>query len=403
MNRKKVIVINLGWEQEPLLDKLSELGVNIYGIHNNDTFYKVPRYRDILITDLRDLVKISRFAEKVRPDAVISDQCDYSYFAQSLIAEKLHLPGPRLKEAQTATNKYLQRMKSKQSDILIPEFQLCISLDELHRFIAEVGLPVITKPVDNRASFGINKIQEAKDIPFAFYDALENCHSRLVLAEKYLNGVDITVDGYMFKGMGPKSLGLATKRKLEDKSGIIDGAITYPGDLDDELYNKAMKTAENAASKLGLSFGFFHGEFVITPEKDVYLVDIANRGGGVFTSEVIIPHVSGIDVLDIYVKDVFNTPSEIEKVLPNRVPTLMKFISFTNLKGKEVKNIRGVKEVQDDVHTVKLKMLIKKGDEIREIRSGVDRHGVIIVTTPMKEDLLFQAKRQIERLVVESE
>jgi formate-dependent phosphoribosylglycinamide formyltransferase (GAR transformylase) len=403
MNGKKIIVINLGWEQEPLLDKLSEFGVNIYGIHYNNTFYKVPRYKDILITDLRDLVKISRFAEKVKPDAVISDQCDYSYFAQSLIAEKLNLPGPRLKEAQTVTNKYLQRMKSKQQDILIPQFRLCTSLDELHRFIAEVGLPVITKPVDNRASFGINKIQEDKDIPFAFYDALQNCHSRLVLAEKYLNGVDITVDGYMFKGIGPKSLGLATKRKLKDKNGIIDGAITYPGDLDDALYNKVIETAENIARKLGLSFGFFHGEFIITPEKAIYLIDIANRGGGVFTSEVIIPHVSGIDVLDIYVRDAFNKPAEIEKVLPGKVPTLMKFISFTDLKGKEVKNIKGVREVQDDVHTVKLKILIKKGDKIPEIRSGADRHGVIIVTTPTKEDLLFQANKQIERLVVESE
>lgn len=403
MNGKKIIVINLGWEQEPLLDKLNELGLNIYGIHYNDTYYKAPRYRDILITDLRDLVKISRFAEKIRPDAVISDQCDYSYFAQSLIAEKLNLPGPRLKDAQITTNKYFQRLKSKQQGILIPEFRLCSSLDELHCFIAEVGFPVITKPVDNRASFGINKIQEDKDIAFAFYNALENSHSRLVLAEKFLTGIDITVDGYIFKGMGHKSLGLATKQKLIDKSGIIDGTITYPGDLDDALYNKAMKIAENTANKLDLSFGFFHGEFIITPGKEVYLVDIANRGGGILTSEVIIPHVSGIDVLEIYVKDVLNMPTGIKSVLPNKIPTLMKFISFTDLQGKEVKNIKGIKEVQDDIHTVKLKMLIKKGDKIREINSGADRHGVIIVSTPMKEDLLFQAKRQIEKLVVESE
>lgn len=283
MNRKKILVINLGWEQEPLLDKLSELGVNIYGVHYNDSYYKAPKYKDMLITDLRDLVKISRFAEKVKPNAVISDQCDYSYFAQSLIAEKLNLPGPRIMEAQRATNKYLQRTVSKQANILIPEFQLCTAIYDLYQFIDKVGLPVITKPVDNRGSFGINKIKEEKDIPNAFYDALANCHSRLVLAEKFINGIDITVDGYMFQGIGPRALGLATKQKLEDKGGIIDGEIIYPGDLDDELYDKTIMNAEYVAENLGLSFGFFHGEFIITTEGDVYLTEIANRGGGVFT------------------------------------------------------------------------------------------------------------------------
>ncbi|MCX5807591.1 MAG: ATP-grasp domain-containing protein [Proteobacteria bacterium] len=403
MNRKKILVINLGWEQEPLLDKLSELGVNIYGVHYNDSYYKAPKYKDMLITDLRDLVKISRFAEKVKPNAVISDQCDYSYFAQSLIAEKLNLPGPRIMEAQRATNKYLQRTVSKQANILIPEFQLCTAIYDLYQFIDKVGLPVITKPVDNRGSFGINKIKEEKDIPNAFYDALANCHSRLVLAEKFINGIDITVDGYMFQGIGPRALGLATKQKLEDKGGIIDGEIIYPGDLDDELYDKTIMNAEYVAENLGLSFGFFHGEFIITTEGDVYLTEIANRGGGVFTSEIIVPHVSGIDILDVYIKDVFGISTGIKSVKVNKIPTLMKFFSFPNLKGKEVKNIKGIKDVEDDVHTLKLKMLIKKGYKIPEIRSGADRHGVIIVTTSGKEQLVSQTKSLLDRLEVECE
>lgn len=403
MNKKRVIVINLGWEQEPLLDRLNEVGANIYGIHNNESYYKKPKYKDILLTDFRDLVKILRFAEKIKPDAVISDQCDYSYFAQSLISEKFNIPGPRIKEAQKATNKYLQRFHSKKNKILVPDFKLCTNLDELYRFVDEIGLPIITKPVDNRGSFGINKVKDYKDIPFAFFDALSNCHSRLVLAEKFIKGTDITVDGYIFKGIGPKALGLATKQKLQDKGGIIDGEIVYPGDLDDELYGKTVKTAENVASKLGLSFGFFHGEFIITEERNIYLTEIANRGGGVFTSEVIVPHVSGIDILDVYIKDVFGIENRIEEVRVKKTPTLMKFFSFANLRGKEVKNIKGIKEVEDNENTLRLKMLIKKGFKIPEIKSGADRHGVIIVTTPKKDMLIPKTNELLDILEVECE
>ena len=403
MNRRKIVVINLGWEQEPLLDRISDLDVDIYGIHYNDSYYKKPKYKDIFITDLRDLVRILQFAEKIKPDAVISDQCDYSYFAQSLIAEKLGLPGPKIKEAQSATNKYLQRSKSKQKEILVPEFKLCTDLKELYDFIDTVGLPVITKPVDNRGSFGINKIKDAKDISNAFYDAITNCHSRLVLAEKFIKGVDVTVDGYIFKEIGPKALGLATKQKLKDKGGIIDGEIVYPGNLDDSVYDKTIKQAENVASQLGLSFGFFHGEFIITETDDVYLTEIANRGGGVFTSEVIVPHVSGIDILDIYIRDVLGSSSNKIKLQTNKTPTLMKFFSFSNLKGKEIRNIKGIKEVEDDVHTLKLKILMKRGYKIPEIRTGADRHGVIIVTAPDKNELMVQAKSLLDKLEVECE
>ena len=111
---KKILVINLGWEQEPLLDRLSSYDVEIYGIHYNDDFYKKVKYKDVLICDLRDLNKILNYAEKIKPDAVISDQCDYSYFAQSFIGEKFKLPSANLRTAQIATNKYIQRVVSQE-------------------------------------------------------------------------------------------------------------------------------------------------------------------------------------------------------------------------------------------------------------------------------------------------
>lgn len=107
--------------------------------------------------------------------------------------------------------------------------------------------------------------------------------------------------------------------------------------------------------------------------------------------------------MDVYIKDVFGISTGIKSVKVNKIPTLMKFFSFPNLKGKEVKNIKGIKDVEDDVHTLKLKMLIKKGYKIPEIRSGADRHGVIIVTTSGKEQLVSQTKSLLDRLEVECE
>lgn len=47
---RRVLVINLGWEQQPLLDLLGQSDFEVYGVHYNDDYYKDIRYRDILIS-----------------------------------------------------------------------------------------------------------------------------------------------------------------------------------------------------------------------------------------------------------------------------------------------------------------------------------------------------------------
>jgi len=400
---KKIIVINLGWEQEPLLDKISEDGYEIYGIHYTEDYYKVPKYKDVLITSLRDLIKILKYAEKIKPDAVISDQCDYSYFAQSIIAERLNLSGPRIKEAQIATNKYLQRVKAKEEGINVPEFRLCTSIDNVYEFIREFGLPVITKPVDNRGSFGVNKIKNESDIDHAFYDAVVNSHSRVILVERFIEGMHVTVDGYVFKKQGATSLGVATKKKFDDKGGIIDSEIIYPGDLSSKLYKECMLFAEEVAKVCGFDFGFTHGEFIVTEDEEIYLTEVANRGGGVYTSEVILPNFTGMDIVKIYLNDVLGEPLEVDLEKLSQKPTIMKFFSFANLKNGIVKNIKGIDRLQQNPNVLKLKLMLRKGNHIKQIKSGPDRHGTIIVTSRKKEELYAKLDEAISSLKVEVE
>lgn len=387
---KRVLAINLGWEQEPLLHLLGSLGLEMYGIHANDSYYKGIRYHDLLISDLRDLPRLMRFAQKVQPDAVISDQCDYSQFAQAVIASRLGLPGPSVRDAQIGNSKFLQRKLGQEAGLTCPEFRFCLDAADVLRFGREQGYPLIVKPVDNRGSFGVNRVDSEREATDAFYDALVNSHSRGVLAETYIQGRHLTVDGYVFQGLGPRALAVATKDKLAQKNSIIDGEITYPGELPPDLYAKAAATLERVATALGFGFGFLHGEFILTETGEVYLTEIANRGGGVFTSELIVPNVSGIDINAIYVNDCLGTqliPVTCDPDRPGRVPTVMKLFAFSDLQDGIVKKISGIDllEARDDV--LRLKMLIRRGDVVRGITSGADRHGVIIMTAPDPVDL----------------
>ncbi|WP_231856586.1 ATP-grasp domain-containing protein [Pseudodesulfovibrio piezophilus] len=378
----------------------------MYGVHYNDDYYKDIRYRDILISDLRDLHRIMQFAEKIKPEAIISDQCDYSNFAQAFIAERLGLPGPQIKSAQITNSKYLQRKMCCEAGIPCPSFSLCTSVDEVRAFGEQIGYPIMVKPSDNRGSFGVNRVNSADEVDTAFYEALENCHSRLLIAEKCIEGQHITVDGYVFRDKGPLALAVATKKKLPAKNSIIDGEITYPGELTDDLYEKCKKTLELTAQACGFVFGFLHGEFILTADGEIFLTEIANRGGGVYTSEVIVPHVSGIDVNAIYINDCFGenvVPVSNASESPQKNPVVMKLFAFSEVREGVLKAIRGVEEIERRNDVLKLRMLIRKGDVVRDIQSGADRHGVIIMTNPDLEMLKSNLNEVIGKLEVDIE
>lgn len=371
---KKILIINLGWEQAPLVDYFVERAdCQFFGIHNNDSPYRPEVFKTIHTCDLRDLPSILKFAANVRPDAVISDECDYSLFAQAVIAEKFNLPGPSVISAQLATNKYLQRERAFSKGLIIPAYKLCTVLDDVKAFGEINGYPLIVKPVDNRGSFGVVKVESPEDIAFGFWEALIHSHSRQVIAEEFIEGIHITIDGYAFKDVGPKSLSLATKKLAGENTQVAVG-IVYPGDLEPVVFEKAMAVNEVVNQSLGYNFGMTHSEYMIRDE-NVYLIESANRGGGVFTSEIIAPFTSGVDLLAQYVADCLGEVCNSYKV-PEHNPVVLRFFSFDS---GYVTSVEGWENIANHPRVLASDLFIKQGETIAPITSDANRHGFFIL------------------------
>ena len=374
----KVLVINLGWEQQPLIDELLKLEYELYGITNdNSNNLLTTGFKEVHVVDYRDLDRIYQIALKIRPNAVISDQCDYSHYAQAYLCERLNLNGPSLRQAQVSSNKYIQRKIAQKNGINVPHFELATSLAEAKEIVNNIGLPVIIKPIDNRGSFGISKINSVEDIKEAYYNALVNSHSRFILIEKFIEGYEITVDGYCFNGK-PKSISVALKSK-EGLKSQVSMDIKYPADIPSSVYEKALLNNELVANALGYTFGMIHSEYIINDRNEIFLVESANRGGGVFTSELIVPKVSGVNILNLYIDDVLGINSNIDLTnVIQRNQVILKFFSFKN--GR-VKKIQGLDIVSNSTGVLACRLNIKVGDNIKSIENDGSRHGFIIYSS----------------------
>ncbi len=376
----KALVIGLSWEQQPLIDRMLQRGWTLYGIHQQgaDGTARANElqncFEQIRLCDLRDLSTISEFAAQVEPEIVVSDQCDYSHFAQTFVAQQQGIAGPTIEAAQISSNKYLQREKCREQNIDIPKFQLCSNHHETVAAANAIGFPVILKPTDNRGSFGVNRVDCETQLQSAFFDALANSHSRTILVEEFIVGTHITIDGYAFPGLGCKSLALATKGLLPGTTNQVAMDIIYPGELSDDLYEKACAVNEQVNQKLGYQFGMTHSEYMITESGRVVLIESANRGGGCFTSQLIVPQVSGIDLIEQLMADVQGI-DYCNYQLPQRNPTILKFVS---LDIGTISKINGVDELKDHPNVLAARLMVEPGTVIRPVSNDANRHGFII-------------------------
>ena len=374
----RVLFINPGWEQQPLTHRLIEpFGCELNAVYPPySKVENVSKFTKILFADLFDIEKILAFGKSEKVEAVISDQCDYSLYTQSMIASLLNLPGPSPESAYLSNNKYLQRLKAKKAGILIPRFRLCYCSNDVSDFADVIGYPLILKPVDNRGSIGVVKVNSCTEIEAALARSVSCSRSQLILAEEYIKGIQFTVDGYIVPDAKPKTLAIGEKIMLSDQIQVAMG-ISYPASLPEPLYDYLARLNETVNARLGYKFGMIHSEYICR-DGQFYLIESSNRGGGCFTSEIIVPAVAGVNLLEQYISDCLGAHCNIlgSETVINKNPVTLRFFSLPEGLYNGISNWNKLSESKKCLLS---RINVSYGDQIMSISSDADRHGFVIV------------------------
>ena len=380
---KKIMLIGIGWEQLPLVYKAKEKG--LFVVATTSWNGEVPA--DVVYhADSRDLDRLEEIFQKEKPDAVLADECDYSMYAVAYLTEKYHLPGPSLKALTITNNKFLQRQCGKDCGILQPEYMLCWSWEQARQFAAEHSYPIIIKPVDNRGSIGVCVVHSDEELRESWFEAVKNSHSRLVVAEEYIDGSVINVDGYCHKG-GFTFLSAGTREVYTDRTTVAK-ALYYPGLLTKSQFLELEETSAKIVAATGITYGFIHIEYLIERKSGKFwFIEIANRGGGVTTSNTILPCVKATDLMEFYVEQALGAEDTLE------VNDVDKKILMFFVAPKGNRNAADVlKEEGEQILAFHINK--SRGEKTEPIKNATGRLGVIILEgTDFKE-----MKKQAERI-----
>ena len=336
-----ILVLGAGALQVPIIQTIQARGYNpvVVSLHNDEPGMLIVK--DKVVGDFCDEEFTLQIAKDWNVIAVVTDQTDLPVRTIAYVCDHLGLPSIGYKTACLFTDKFLMREKCKEIGVKTIAYSLVGSLEEAKKFFIDLHHSAILKPINNQGSKGVYKVSSIEELEEKYAEATRYARGQKILIEEFITGQELVIEALALDGK-VTNLVCGDTHYFEVKDAFAAKDRIFPSMLDEEIVNKALNLNKKIVSGFGLSRGLTHGEYIIDGH-DVYLIEIAARGGGVYISSDIIPLMTGFNttsfILDIATKSTVATPFiEYKKMCTC-------YIAFFLPEGV-INEVKGVREIQ---------------------------------------------------------
>lgn len=385
---RNALVIAGGAWQVPLIDKLHDKGYHVTVVDPYLTSAGVKIADAHIQKDVREKEAIWEIVKEMpKFDLVTTDQSDVSVETVAYVAERLGIPGNKEMVVEKFANKYLSRQYAQSVGVPVPAYTAVKTVEEIEAFIEQVGAPLIIKPCDAQSSKGIHKIEAGAtkaELEEYLADALQYSFVKTAILEQFVEGVEVTVEGFCANG---KHRVMAMSRKKHFKMGIAS-TLTYPANLAKHVEDAIIAADDRYVEQSGMEFGPTHAEYIVNEETgEFWLVEIASRGGGTRISSDIVKWVSGFDVYEALVACLEGREKEIDvkQVHPLHRSAELHFFDFGDGVIEHVVGVEAVKAIPGVAYS-DLDVL-QEGIELHSCKDDRSRQCFVIVFAENAEEL----------------
>jgi biotin carboxylase len=253
--------------------------------------------------------RIVEHNERLPLDAVVAVD-DQGVKTAALAAAALGLKTSDPDAVARTRDKAAMRQRIAQTNLAQPDFRLAEPGADVAALAAELGFPVVVKPLSLSASRGVIRADDAG----AAAAAADRVRAMVpageaLLVESYVPGVEVAVEGLLRAGaLEP----LAVFDKPDPLEGPYFEETLYvtPSRLPAATIARIEQAAAAAAAAIGLTEGPVHAELRIDGER-ITLLELAARsigglcaralrfGAGIALEEVILRHALGLSLEDL--------------------------------------------------------------------------------------------------------
>lgn len=366
----KLLVLGAGIYQVPLLETIRNMGHEsiVCSIPGNYPGFAAADHAAYV--DTTNQQAVLELAQKEQVDGILTTGTDVAVRAIGYVCEKMGLPGVSYQAACNVTDKFEMRRAMQQAGVRCPGFAQVQSPQQALEAAKNIGWPVIFKCVDRSGSRGITRVDCPEQVEDAFHYAFEETRKDYILVEKFLQGPEIGVDGYI----GPEGDFLIPHEKLVFDNGAASVPLGHmlPFQYPQDVMQDVLTQASLCARAMGLERAFVNLDVLLT-KQGAYVLEIGARGGATCIPELITEH-TGIDYYEQMVRCALGQMVDFSgaRCGPACVARLLGAVESGVLD-----HIEYPAAVPDDL--VQMKLDYTCGDEIHAFRVGPDRIGHLLV------------------------
>nr|WP_277753562.1 ATP-grasp domain-containing protein [Rosenbergiella epipactidis] len=173
--------------------------------------------------------------------------------------------------------------------------------------LEELTFPLVVKPAENAASFGVSVLDDDKDLVQAFQNAAQWTHeyphgipfSNEILIQEYIPGREFSVEGISVSGQY-LPWGVTMKFTTLGKARAETGHI-FPAPIDTDLRDEILAVAKQAVIALGITNGISHTEIKLDKQGKPRVIESCSRPAGDYIPRLV-ELATGENPLAIYAR-----------------------------------------------------------------------------------------------------
>jgi len=214
----------------------------------------------------------------IEPEAVATMGSDQAVLPTARLAERLGLPGLPVATAEIVADKRKMRAAFEAAGVPTPPGRDVTSADEAAAALTEVRIPAVVKPVDGSGQRGVSRIGSPDEVAEAFERARAASRSRVAVVERFVEGEEFTVNGFLFEAeYFPMSV---TQRLLHPPPPLgVCIAHRYPSGLSAAQEQGLFELAQRTSRAVGIETGPSYVQ-VRVDGTDAVVIEVGGRLGG---------------------------------------------------------------------------------------------------------------------------
>lgn len=385
--QKKVIILGASRYYSKSIEAARNAGYYVIAVDRNPEAYAFQVADTFEVCDIVDKESVLAVARKHQIAGIVPIN-DYGVPTAAYVAAQLGLPGVSEQTAYWATNKGAMRQRWLETNVPCPIVKLAITREECISAVAEVGLPCILKPATGYggASRGVIVIREESEIDNAITFAQQFYPDKSVLVETFVDALyEHSVEVLVVNGE-PHILAVSDKIKTP-LPFRVDKNVLYPTLVSGDDYQKLEAAVKAAVISLGIQVGAAHVELATTLKGPI-LFELGARCGGGGTPEPIVPYVTGIQY---FVAIIQSLTGDIVGDLTPKWQRACNYHFLTPMPGK-IASINIPDSISKDSDVLDFEIFTRPGTEIKQVETGLDRSGFIIVGGETQNEVLRKGR-----------